>query len=237
MMFGAWSYPITVLWIVGLTNAVNLIDGLDGLACGVSAIGGFSLLLVTIVLVDPSSTLLAAIFAGSCLGFIPFNTNPAKIFMGDTGAMFLGFTLSVMSIQGVFKLHAVLSFIVPFLIFGLPIFDSVFATFRRILTGRSPFSPDRGHIHHRLIDLGLNQKQSVRVLYAISGMLGISAVMMTSEHLGVSILIITTGIIIGIVNWTIFKKEAARTQSGLFPTQSVEAVEKSGEDEVKDEKN
>ncbi|MBQ9718569.1 MAG: undecaprenyl/decaprenyl-phosphate alpha-N-acetylglucosaminyl 1-phosphate transferase, partial [Clostridia bacterium] len=113
---GVLSAPLTVLWIAGLTNAINLIDGLDGLACGVSAISSMSLLLVVMLQGDFVSAIICAILLGSCLGFLPFNFNPARIFMGDTGALFLGFTLAVISVFGVFKLHAVLAFLVPFAI-------------------------------------------------------------------------------------------------------------------------
>ena len=106
--------------------------------------------------------------------------NPAKMFMGDTGATFLGYILATMSIQGLFKFYAIISFAVPFLILGLPIFDTAFAFIRRIAHGQSPMHADRSHIHHRLIDMGLNQKQAVAVLYVISGILGLSAVVLTT---------------------------------------------------------
>jgi UDP-GlcNAc:undecaprenyl-phosphate GlcNAc-1-phosphate transferase len=112
--------PVTILWVIGLTNAINLIDGLDGLSCGVSAICSMSLLFCTIMLGDnPQITIITGILAGACLGFLPFNTNPAKIFIGDTGALFLGYTLSVLSLEGLFKTHAVLSFMIPLSIFEL----------------------------------------------------------------------------------------------------------------------
>ena len=122
-----------------------------------------------------------AALVGACVGFLPYNLNPAKMFMGDTGATFLGFILSTMSIQGLFKFYAVISFAVPFLILGLPIFDTAFAMIRRMAHGQSPMHADRGHIHHRLIDMGLNQKQAVATLYVISGILGLSAVVLTTS--------------------------------------------------------
>ncbi|MGN1345555.1 MAG: MraY family glycosyltransferase, partial [Eubacteriales bacterium] len=179
VQFGILSAPLTVLWIAGLTNAINFIDGLDGLACGVSAISSLSLLAVVVLQGDFTSAIICAILVGSCFGFLPFNQNPARIFMGDTGALFLGYTLAVMSVHGVFKLHTVLAFLIPFAIFALPIFDTMFAIFRRILSGKSPFAPDRGHIHHRLIDMGFTQKESVKILYAICGILGLVAVFCT----------------------------------------------------------
>jgi len=203
--FGVFAIPVTVLWVVGLTNAINFIDGLDGLSCGISAICSLSLFFVTLVMAEPESALLTAILAGSCLGFLPFNTNPAKIFMGDTGALFLGYILAVLSIGGLFKFHAVMSFMVPLSIFALPIFDTVFAVFRRILHGKSPFAPDRGHLHHRLIDMGFNQKQSVYILYSICGILGISAVLFTGENFVRAIVLILVGLAIFFGNLALLK--------------------------------
>ena len=178
---GWLSYPISILWIVGITNAVNLIDGLDGLACGVSTISSMTLLVIALVVSEPDVALLMAALAGACLGFLPYNLNPAKIFMGDTGSTFLGFVLAVVSIQGLFKFYTIISFAAPFLILGLPIFDTAFAILRRLAKGQSPMTPDRGHIHHRLIDMGFSQKQAVAVLYIISAILGLSAVVLTTN--------------------------------------------------------
>ena len=122
-----------------------------------------------------------AALVGACIGFMPYNLNPAKMFMGDTGATFLGYILATMSIQGLFKYYAVISFVVPFLILGLPIFDTAFAFIRRLAHGQSPMHADRGHIHHRLIDMGLSQKQAVATLYVISAILGLSAVVLTTS--------------------------------------------------------
>ncbi len=177
---GWLKIPITVLWIVGITNAVNLIDGLDGLACGVSTISSMTLLVIALIVAEPDVALLMGALSGACIGFLPYNLNPAKIFMGDTGSTFLGFILAVVSIQGLFKFYAIISFAVPFLMLGLPIFDTCFAILRRVSHGQSPMSPDRGHIHHRLIDMGFSQKQAVAVLYIISAILGLSAVVLTT---------------------------------------------------------
>ena len=161
---GWLSIPISVFWIVGITNAVNLIDGLDGLACGVSTISSMTLLVIALIVSEPDVAILMGALAGGCIGFLPYNLNPAKIFMGDTGSTFLGFILAVVSIQGLFKFYAIISFAVPFLMLGLPIFDTCFAILRRVSHGQSPMQPDRGHIHHRLIDMGFSQKQAVAVL-------------------------------------------------------------------------
>lgn len=178
---GFLSIPITVLWIVAVTNSVNLIDGLDGLAAGVSAISSITMMIIAIVVTDLNVAVIMAALAGSCLGFLPYNKNPAKIFMGDTGALLLGYVLATVSIIGLFKLYAVISFVIPFLVVGLPLFDTVFAFSRRILSGKNPMSPDRGHFHHRLIDMGFSQKQAVAIAYAISGILGLSAVVIATN--------------------------------------------------------
>ena len=177
---GILKIPFTVLWIVAITNAVNLIDGLDGLACGVSTISSMTLLVIALVMEEPDVAILMGALSGACIGFLPYNLNPAKIFMGDTGSTFLGFILAVVSIQGLFKFYAIISFAVPFLMLGLPIFDTCFAILRRVSHGQSPMAPDRGHIHHRLIDMGFTQKQAVAVLYIISAILGLSAVVLTT---------------------------------------------------------
>ena len=177
---GWLAYPVTVIWIVAVTNAVNLIDGLDGLACGVSTISSMTMLVIALAMAEPQVAVLMAALAGACLGFLPYNMNPAKIFMGDTGSTFLGYVLGVVSIQGLFKYYMLISFVVPFLMLGLPIFDTCFAFVRRIAHGQSPMHADRSHIHHRLIDMGLSQKQAVAVLYVISAILGLSAVVLTT---------------------------------------------------------
>ena len=215
--FGNWAIPITVFWIVGLTNAVNFIDGLDGLACGVSAISSISLCL-TMLLSDSSAAhcLITALIAAACLGFLPFNANPARIFMGDTGALFLGYALSVLSVVGVFKSDMVLAFFIPLSIFGLPLADTFFAVVRRLAHGKSPFAPDRGHLHHRLIDMGFGQKQSVRILYAVCAILGISAVMLTGQSTRGGALMLVVGLAIFFVTFLILRNPKLRIHSGIY---------------------
>ena len=178
---GILAVPATIIWIVGITNAVNLIDGLDGLAVGVSSIAAITMLAVALLTGNMPIAITMAALAGACIGFMPYNLNPAKIFMGDTGSTLLGYMLATVSIMGLFKFYAVISFAVPFLILGLPIFDTANAIIRRVAAGRSPMSPDRGHVHHKLIDMGFNQKQAVAILYAISATLGLTAVVLTSS--------------------------------------------------------
>lgn len=174
------SLPITILWIVGVTNAVNLIDGLDGLACGVSTIASLTMFVVALLVSEGNVAVVLAALMGACLGFLPYNMNPAKIFMGDTGALLLGYVLATTSAVGMFKFYAVVTFLVPVLALALPLLDTIFAFFRRILHGHSPFTADRGHFHHRLVDMGLSQKQAVAVMYAISALLGLCAVVVVS---------------------------------------------------------
>ena len=179
--FGVLSVPITVIWIVAVTNSVNLIDGLDGLADGVSAIAALTMLIIALLIDDLEMAVLCAALVGGCMGFIPYNRNPAKIFMGDTGATFLGYMLATVSVMGLFKLYAMISFVVPFIILGFPIFDTTSAFTRRILKGQNPMKPDRSHTHHKLIDMGMNQKQAVATLYLVAGILGLCAVMIVTS--------------------------------------------------------
>lgn len=184
------SVTVTMIWIVGVCNAVNLIDGLDGLAVGVSSIASMSLLAMTLISNNPNVAILTAAVAGAGFGFLPYNFNPAKIFMGDTGALFLGFILACISVEGFLKLSAIISFAVPILVLGLPIFDTIFAIFRRLLTGRSPMSPDRGHLHHRLLDMGFSQRQTVAILYTMTAALCLTAVVISMQGYQRGILLI-----------------------------------------------
>ncbi|MCI2058204.1 MAG: undecaprenyl/decaprenyl-phosphate alpha-N-acetylglucosaminyl 1-phosphate transferase [Oscillibacter sp.] len=205
---GKLSVPITVLWIVAITNSVNLIDGLDGLANGVSAISATTMLVIALMVSEIQVSIVMAALVGACVGFMPYNMNPAKMFMGDTGATFLGYILATMSVQGLFKFYAVISFAVPFLILGLPIFDTAFAFIRRIAHGQSPMHADRGHIHHRLIDMGLSQKQAVATLYVISAILGLSAVVLTTTtELKAMVFFVALCIVAGVAARVAFPRE------------------------------
>ncbi|MBO4897490.1 MAG: undecaprenyl/decaprenyl-phosphate alpha-N-acetylglucosaminyl 1-phosphate transferase [Clostridia bacterium] len=175
---GLFSIPITIIWVVAVTNAVNLIDGLDGLAAGVSSIASMTLLCIALIASEENIALITAALTGACFGFLPYNFNPAKIFMGDTGAMFLGFILSCVSIMGVFKAYAVISFFVPLIVLGLPLFDTGFVMLRRMKDHKPIMGADRGHLHHKLLDMGLTQKQTVGILYLISSLLGLSAIVL-----------------------------------------------------------
>ena len=195
----------SILWIVGVTNAVNLIDGLDGLAVGVSSIAAVALLSILLISPNTSVTLLvmAAALAGACFGFLPYNFNPAKIFMGDTGSTFLGFILACISIQGPFKMYV--AFMVPLLVLGLPIFDTLFAIVRRLAKGQGIMTPDRGHLHHRLIDKGFSHRTTVIILYGMSAILAISGIIMILSGISRAMILIILVVLflvfaIGLVN-------------------------------------
>ena len=169
---------------------LNLIDGLDGLAAGVSIIAAVTVFLMAM---DQQLWLVAvmtAALAGSALGFLHFNFSPAKIFMGDTGSMFLGYMLAAVSVAGTVKSAATIALIVPMVALGLPIMDTACAIIRRFNNGQPIFKPDRGHLHHRLLDMGLTQKQVVLILYLVSILLGVSAIVMTEVKLGHAAIIV-----------------------------------------------
>lgn len=165
------SAPLTIFWIMGITNAMNWLDGLDGLVAGVAAMAGLTVMVGAGTTGSPLVAIAGGAVAGACVGFLPFNFNPAKIFMGDTGAMFLGYVLACISIIGPFKSTTAIAVLVPLLVLGVPIFDTVTGIIRRLLAGKSPLAPDRGHIHHRLIDRGLSVRQAVLIIYALTGIL------------------------------------------------------------------
>ncbi len=194
---GSLSIPITVFWVVGITNTFNLIDGLDGLAAGISTISATTLSYIAFVNGRYEMALVTLILAGCCVGFLPFNFSPARIFMGDTGSLFLGFVLSAISIQGTIKGATALTMVLPILAMGLPIMDTTLAIGRRIIGGRSIMEADKGHLHHKLLSAGLCQKRAVLLMYAISLMLGLSAVLlMNSEYISGFVIIAATLVLV-----------------------------------------
>ncbi|MGZ9586288.1 MraY family glycosyltransferase [Paenibacillus marinisediminis] len=173
---GDWvAIPLTIFWIVGVTNAINLIDGLDGLAAGVSAISIGTLLVMAVIMGNPVVILLCSLLLGSIIGFLFFNFHPARIFMGDTGSLFLGFSLAVLSMLG-FKQVAIVSFITPLLIIGVPLSDTFFAILRRWLQKKPIFAPDKGHLHHCLRELGFSHRKTVLIIYGIAAFFGVLAI-------------------------------------------------------------
>lgn len=216
--FGIFSNVITVVWIIGVTNAVNLLDGLDGLATGVASIASFSLMIIAIIWGDPMLAglpiLLTAALAGSCMGFLPYNFNPAKIFMGDTGSTFLGYSLAVISIQTMLKTYTALTLVVAIIVLALPIADTLFAIIRRTINRRPISEGDRGHLHHRLIDKGLSQRKAVLTLYFISALFGLAAILVVLKDAWVAaiILLIVFSVWIGDSLRTRFKQKTADTK-------------------------
>lgn len=173
---GYFGILLTILWIVGITNAINLIDGLDGLACGTSMITAFTLYVISILSNRYFSSVMSAVIAGSCLGFLYYNFNPAKIFLGDTGSQLLGFLLGSIAIFNSIKYHTAFSIFGVILMFGVPIYDTFTSIIRRRINGKPIMSADRGHIHHRLLDKGFTQRQTTLIMYGISVILGISSI-------------------------------------------------------------
>jgi len=175
------SFIVTVIWLVAITNMINLIDGLDGLAAGVVGIAALAIAYSAYVNGYAAVGFAMAIIAGSALGFLPFNFFPAKIFMGDSGAMFLGFALASVSIISPAKGATVVAIIAPVIVLGVPLFDMLFAIFRRARRRQSIFVPDKGHLHHQLSKIGIGQRRSVLMLYGISGIMGIAAIVFSRE--------------------------------------------------------
>lgn len=177
---GFLSFPFTFFWIVGIANAINFIDGLDGLAAGVSGISATTLGVVALMMGRYDAAVLAFTLAGAAIAFLPHNfSNKQKIFMGDSGSNFLGYSLAVVSIMGMVKVAAVFSMLVPMLILAIPIFDTGFAIVRRISQGKSPFEADNRHLHHRITELGYSHKQTVGIILAVNVILGSIAVLST----------------------------------------------------------
>ena len=228
---GVFSIPVTLIWIVAITNAVNFIDGLDGLACGVSCITAINMLVIALLVSERNIAVIMAALAGACLGFLPYNFNPAKIFMGDTGSTFLGFLLATVSIQGLFKAYAVVSVAVPFLLLGLPIFDISSAVIRRLAHGKNPMTADRGHFHHKLIDLGLSQKQTVAVAYVLTAVLGLVTVLLTSTGRMKTIIVVLAVAIVGMVGFQIFTSEQLRKHQKTEKPEQPSAPEETSDSE------
>ena len=196
-----FAIPATIFWIVGLTNTVNLIDGLDGLAAGVSSIAAVTIFLVAMEEGIPFVAMVTAALAGAAVGFLYYNFNPARIFMGDTGSMFLGFILAGISVVGAVKSAATIALIVPILALGLPILDTTFAIVRRARNHRPIFKPDKGHLHHRLLACGFTQKQAVLLMYVVSALFGLCALALTAvstQAATLIILIVAGAVFIGV---------------------------------------
>jgi UDP-GlcNAc:undecaprenyl-phosphate GlcNAc-1-phosphate transferase len=218
LQLGLWSVPVTLLWVVGLTNAFNLIDGLDGLASGVALISSLTLMGIAMLNQNLELALLCAVLAGCLLGFLPYNFHPASIFLGDSGSLFLGFTLAVLSITTSHKSTVVVSLLLPMLAFGLPIMDTLLSMARRFLRaihvwetapsgmyriffigGRTIFEADRDHIHHRLMRLGVTHSNAVIFLYAACAVMGAAALIIASyNNLNTGLILLAMGVAVAI---------------------------------------
>lgn len=200
-----FSVPFTIIWILGITNAVNLIDGVDGLAAGVSSICGSFLMILCVLTGSPMAVVFTASLTGSSLGFLPRNFNPAEIYMGDTGSTFLGYVLAVSSVMSLFKTYTLLAVLIAILVVAFPILDTAFAMIRRLRNKVPIMTADRGHLHHRLIDMGYTQKQAVVILYILSAIAGLIAVLITLGD-GMSAVIATVFIIVASMMIYVYKK-------------------------------
>jgi UDP-GlcNAc:undecaprenyl-phosphate GlcNAc-1-phosphate transferase len=189
LQFGFLSMPLTILWIVGITNAINLIDGLDGLAAGVSSIALITISGMAIIQGNFYVAAVGLIVLASTLGFLIYNFHPAKIFMGDTGALFLGFIISVLSLLG-FKNVTFISFVIPVIILGVPISDTIFAIIRRIINKQPLSAPDKSHLHHCMLRMGYSHRQTVLLIYAMAAFFGLVAVIYSQARIGGALVLI-----------------------------------------------
>lgn len=196
--FANWPLPdwlnnygelLTFFWIIGIINAINIIDGVDGLAAGVSAISSLCMAILCLMSGTPTAVILASTLAGSTLGFLPRNFHPAEVFMGDNGAMFLGYVLAVSSILGVYKEYALLSIVISFLVLAFPIFDVSFAILRRALNGKPIMIADRGHLHHKLYDMGFSERHTVAILYVITIVTGLLSIVIAFGEITTTIIV------------------------------------------------
>lgn len=189
--FGIWAIPITIIWIIAITNAINLIDGLDGLSSGITSIALVTIIYLATTMGDITIALIATVLLGSTLGFLVFNFHPAKLFMGDTGSLFLGYMVSVLAVMGLYKNATVFSLMVPILILMIPILDTTIAIIRRIIHKQPISAPDKFHVHHCILRLGFTHRQAVLILYLLSALFSIAAVLFTKSTVwGAAIILI-----------------------------------------------
>ncbi|MFT9599851.1 glycosyltransferase family 4 protein [Mesobacillus sp.] len=187
---GIWAIPVTIFWIVAITNAINLIDGLDGLAAGISSIGIATIAFMAGMAGKELILALALILLGSTIAFLFYNFHPAKIFMGDTGALFLGYSIGILSLLGLYKSVTLFSFIVPIIILGVPIFDTTYAIIRRVVNKKPIGAPDKSHLHHRILAIGLSHRNTVLVIYALGILFSVAAIVFETSTLWGSLLIV-----------------------------------------------
>lgn len=206
-----FSIILTIGWIVGITNAINLIDGLDGLSSGIALISCVSMLIIFALNESPIiAILLITALAGALSGFLPFNFNPAKTFMGDAGSNFLGYCLAVISIFGVAKTYTLVVVVAPLIVLGLPVLDTIAAIIRRIVKGKSIkaiMKPDKGHLHHALLKLGFSQREAVFIMYAITAALGLFTIVLLESGIWKALSFLLMVIAIVGIGYRNFEKE------------------------------
>lgn len=199
LMLGAWAVPVTIIWMVSITNAINLIDGLDGLASGITMIAAATLFVVSIKMGQMDSAILLAALAGTSAGFLRYNFFPASIFLGDSGSLFLGFMLACASIVGVLKSTLVIALVIPIVVLGIPIYDTATAIIRRAITGRPIFEADKKHLHHRLLKAGFNQRQVVILIFIACVILGLAALAAAAFDNYPALIILSIFVVAGIL--------------------------------------
>ncbi len=208
---GSLSLPITVIWLVGMTNAINWIDGLDGLAAGVSGIAAVVMLVVSLFMDQPAAALIAAALAGGALGFLRYNFNPAQIFMGDGGAYYMGFTLAGISVIGLVKTYAVTAVLLPYLILAVPILDMSAVIISRLSHGKSPFKADKSHLHHRLLKAGISQRLTVLFFYALTLWLGSLALAFSGIPSG-GVYAFGSTMLLVYIGWQVWRKKGKKNK-------------------------
>ena len=220
---GWLGVPLTVLWLVGVTNAMNLIDGLDGLAVGIGGIAALGLFAVAAT-ANPFVALITVVLAGASFGFLPHNFYPAKVFLGDAGSMFIGFALAVVGLHGSLKATAATVLFLPIIVLGIPIFDTLFAIFRRARGRMSPFKADREHIHHRLVRIGLHHRKVVLVLYFVCAYLALTAYSIAQFPYQTALLFLVLLLMGGIIGLRTLRFIEERLESGYLPAERASGV-------------
>jgi UDP-GlcNAc:undecaprenyl-phosphate GlcNAc-1-phosphate transferase len=213
---GWLALPATVLWIVALTNAINLLDGIDGLVSGVTATISLALALINILTGNVLVALVTFCLAGAALGFVPYNFSPARIFLGDSGSLFMGLTMACIGTLSLFKAATATFVLVPLVLFALPLFDTTSVMLGRMRRGQHIFTPDKTHVHHRLLRLGLTQRQAATLLYAVTIFLGLAAVLLSwraTPATFMGVFVVAGGLGAALVGWTLWirRRKAART--------------------------
>jgi UDP-GlcNAc:undecaprenyl-phosphate/decaprenyl-phosphate GlcNAc-1-phosphate transferase len=203
------SLPLTVIWLVGMVNAINWIDGLDGLAAGVSGIASMVMLVVALFMQQPAAALFAAALAGASLGFLRYNFNPAQIFMGDGGSYFMGFTLAAVAVIGLVKIPAFTAVLLPYVILAVPIFDMSAVILARLRHGKSPFSADKRHLHHRLLQAGLSHRLTVLFIYSLTLWVGSLALAIAGIPSGIAYAVGATSLL-SYTSWRVWKHAQQR---------------------------